>query len=203
MIGYKGMDTVNLSPARERVLDVAEQVFSQRGYASVTMRDIAALLKMKVSSLYYHVPNGKEELFVAVITRNLRRHEKGLREAIHDAGERWQDQLYSAAHWLLAQPSLDMGRFAQVDQHALSGEHAQQIFLGMYTALFAPLEQIFATAQQQVGAAGPYPGVLAGAFLSMVEGFRNAPSPQGSFPLSSRQSFDSVLAVLIKGLEAG
>ncbi len=195
--------TSDLSPARERVLDVAEQLFSQRGYASVTMRDIAAQLKMKVSSLYYHAPNGKEELFVAVMTRNLRRHEHGLREAIDTAGERWQDQLYSAAHWLLAQPSLDMGRFAQVDQHSLSSEHAQQIFQGMYTGLFAPLEQIFARAQAEVGTTSPYPGVLAGAFLSMLEGFRNAPKPVPGFPLSASQSLDSVVAVLIKGLEAG
>lgn len=197
------MTTSDISPARERVLDVAEQLFSQRGYASVTMRDIAAQLKMKVSSLYYHAPNGKEELFVAVMTRNLQRHEKGLREAIDTAGERWQEQLYSAAHWLLAQPSLDMGRFAQVDQHALTSEHAQQIFQGMYTALFAPLEQIFADAQAQVGTTSPYPGVLAGVFLSMVEGFRNAPKPQSDFPLSATQTLDSVIAVLIKGLEAG
>jgi AcrR family transcriptional regulator len=195
--------TSDLSPARERVLDVAEQLFSQRGYASVTMRDIAAQLKMKVSSLYYHAPNGKEELFVAVMTRNLRRHENGLREAIDAAGERWQDQLYSAAHWLLAQPSPDMGRFAQVDQHALSGEHAQQIFQGMYRGLFAPLEQIFARAQAEVGTTTPYPGVLAGAFLSMIEGFRNAPKPVPGFALSTSQSLDSVIAVLIKGLEAG
>jgi AcrR family transcriptional regulator len=197
------MMTPDISPARERVLDAAEQLFSQRGYASVTMRDIAAQLKMKVSSLYYHAPNGKEELFVAVMTRNLRRHEQGLREAIATAGERWQEQLYSAGHWLLAQPALDMGRFAQVDQHALSSEHAQQIFQGMYTALFAPLEQIFAQAQAQIGTTSPYPGVLAGAFLSMIEGFRNAPTPDRSFPLSSTQSLDSVIAVLIKGLEAG
>jgi len=31
-------------------------------------------LQMKVASLYYHVPNGKEELFVAVVERMMQRH---------------------------------------------------------------------------------------------------------------------------------
>jgi TetR/AcrR family transcriptional regulator, cholesterol catabolism regulator len=196
------MTSSDYSPARERVLDVAEQLFSQRGYASVTMRDIAAQLKMKVSSLYYHAPNGKEELFVAVLTRNLARHERGLRAAIEQAGTNWQQQLYAAAHWLLEQPSLDMRRFIQSDQHALSSAHTQQIIQGMYTSLFDPLVQIFVRAQEETGADSPYPGVLAGAFLSLVEGFRDAPSPLPEFPHTLAQSFDSVLAVLIKGLEA-
>ncbi|MBA3468483.1 MAG: TetR/AcrR family transcriptional regulator [Herpetosiphonaceae bacterium] len=202
MLVQSPQNLTDISPARERVLDAAEQLFSQRGYASVTMRAIATQLQMKVSSLYYHAPNGKEELFVAVIMRNVQRHEQGLREALASAGS-WQQQLYSAAHWLLAQPSLDMGRFAMIDQHALNSEHAEQIITGMYTALFAPLELVFAEAQARIGATTPNPFVLAGAFVALVEGFRNAPPPPSSFPLNTTQALDSVLAVLIKGLEAG
>ncbi len=49
--------------ARERVLDAAERLFAERGYASVTLRDIAAEVGIRHTSLYHHVPGGKEAIF--------------------------------------------------------------------------------------------------------------------------------------------
>lgn len=195
------MSDTEQSSARERVLDVAERLFSQRGFASVTMRDIATQLSIKVSSLYYHAPNGKEELFVAVMQRNLQRHRRGLAQAIQAAGGQWQQQLLNAAHWMLAQPALDMHRFIQIDQHALSKEHVDQLTAGMYSALFIPLESIFITAQTDTGNSLPHPGILAGTFISIIEGFRNAPIPDDGF-INKAQSVDQVLGIFIKGLEA-
>jgi AcrR family transcriptional regulator len=47
----------------QRVLDVAEGLFIDRGYHAITLRDIADELGIKQASLYYHFPGGKEELF--------------------------------------------------------------------------------------------------------------------------------------------
>ena len=49
-----------LSEARERVLDGAAKLFTERGYAAVTLRDIAAEVGIRHTSLYHHVPGGKE-----------------------------------------------------------------------------------------------------------------------------------------------
>jgi len=59
------------SDASARVLDAAEQLFIQHGYAAVTLRTIADALGMRQASLYYHFPEGKEQLFVAMATRSL------------------------------------------------------------------------------------------------------------------------------------
>jgi len=48
----------------------------------VSMRDIADALAMRQASLYYHVPEGKEQLYVEVAMRNLRRHQAGINQAI-------------------------------------------------------------------------------------------------------------------------
>ena len=66
------------SQPKERLLDVAERLFSSKGFAAVTLRDIAQALSLSHASLYYHFPGGKEELFIQVMKRNILRHGEAL-----------------------------------------------------------------------------------------------------------------------------
>jgi AcrR family transcriptional regulator len=52
---------------RQRILDVARQLFVERGYAGTSIRDIAEELRMTKGSLYYHF-SSKEELLHALMT---------------------------------------------------------------------------------------------------------------------------------------
>src|SRR5215204_6155144 len=90
--------------ARERVLNVAEHLFRERGYASVTLKDIADELGMKQASLYYHVPGGKEALFIEVSERGFHQHRVGLEGAIASAGSELREQMRGAARWILSHP---------------------------------------------------------------------------------------------------
>lgn len=56
--------------SRERVLEAAASIFSDRGYAGATMRDIAQAAEMKAGSLYYYYPS-KELLIEAVIDQGI------------------------------------------------------------------------------------------------------------------------------------
>ena len=58
------------SEAHERLLNVAEHLFLTRGYAAVSMRDIADALHVRQATLYYHVPEGKNQLFLKVAERS-------------------------------------------------------------------------------------------------------------------------------------
>jgi AcrR family transcriptional regulator len=51
---------------RRRILDAAAVAFQRRGYATVTLKDIAALADLQAGSLYYHFDT-KEELVEAVL----------------------------------------------------------------------------------------------------------------------------------------
>lgn len=53
---------------REQILDTAEGLFSEYGYASTSMRDIAQELGMKAGSLYSHI-SSKEDLLWEVVHR--------------------------------------------------------------------------------------------------------------------------------------
>jgi len=53
-----------------RVLDAAEYVFAEYGFAGASVRDIAARADLNAASLYNHFP-GKQELYEAVLDRGL------------------------------------------------------------------------------------------------------------------------------------
>jgi len=51
--------------ARERIISVAETLFTKQGFDGASMRDIAAAAEMQPASMYYHF-DSKEELLWAV-----------------------------------------------------------------------------------------------------------------------------------------
>jgi TetR/AcrR family transcriptional regulator, cholesterol catabolism regulator len=54
----------------ERLLDAAAALFSQKGYAAATTREIAGILGIRKASLYYHIEN-KEDLLYAICKSSL------------------------------------------------------------------------------------------------------------------------------------
>ena len=56
---------------RDRILDTAEALFAERGFAATTVRDIASAIDLTAASLYNHF-SGKDALYAAVLERGLR-----------------------------------------------------------------------------------------------------------------------------------
>ncbi len=56
----------NKENSRQKILDVAIQLFSKSGFSNVSIREIAAAAGIKSASLYYHFPN-KQSIYLAVI----------------------------------------------------------------------------------------------------------------------------------------
>ncbi len=53
---------------RDRVLQVAQALFAERGYRGTSLRDIAKRIGIKAPSLLHHFPS-KQQLYIAVIER--------------------------------------------------------------------------------------------------------------------------------------
>ena len=83
----------NESSSRATVLNAAEELFAARGYAAVTLKDIAKQLGIKQASLYYHVPGGKEDLFVEVMLRHLERRRQAFEHIIATGSTTLEDCL--------------------------------------------------------------------------------------------------------------
>lgn len=185
--------------ARMRILDVAESLFMNRGFDSVTLRDIAGPLGLSHASLYYHFPGGKEELFAEVLERNIRRHGAGLSAAIEAGGAKLRGKLRGAAAWLLSQPPMDLIRMAQTDLKALKPEVARRISGLVYELMLGRLEAVIAAARDSGETGHCDAGLLAGGLLGMVESLHSVP-----VEIVGRERYAmacELIDVILKGIE--
>src|SRR5262245_8982557 len=66
--------TATLQPTRDALLDAAESLFSERGYASVGIREIADRAGANIAGIKYHF-GSKSELYLATVRRAMSRDE--------------------------------------------------------------------------------------------------------------------------------
>lgn len=191
-------DSTPSTESRERVLDAAERLFAKKGYAAVTLRDIAADIGIRHTSLYHHVPGGKEQLFIEVTERHLKRHHAGLNEAIAQATPNIRSQLYAAANWLLSQPPMDLVRMMYSDMPAIEQSHAQRLSLVAYDSLIMPLQEALERARQNGEIQHPNAGLVAGALLGMIESMYSV--PDYAIETSRPEMAHAVIDVLLDGL---
>ncbi|NJN94756.1 MAG: TetR/AcrR family transcriptional regulator [Anaerolineales bacterium] len=161
--------------ARERVLEAAERLFAGKGYTAVTLRDIAAEVGIKHTSLYHHVPGGKEELFIEVTVRGFEQHRAGLNQAIHQAEPDVQSRLRVVAEWLLSHPPIDLIRLTYSDMPAIAPAQAERLSELAFESLIMPVTHLLEQAQQQGEIAHHDLGLIAGGFIGMIESLHSVP----------------------------
>lgn len=66
--------------AAERILEAADELFSTRGFAGVSVRDVAEAAGVKKASVFYHYKS-KDELFERVLERYYAAHARVLQAA--------------------------------------------------------------------------------------------------------------------------
>lgn len=176
------MEHEEFGDAKQRVLDVAEQLFIQRGYAAITLRDIADQLGMRQASLYYHFPEGKEQLFVAMAMRVFERHQAGMQKAIEAADDGIATQLHGIADWFTTQPPINLLGMMHADMPALSPAQAEHLSQVAYKAMFTPLRQMFMAAEARGEIRMVHPDLLAGCFLSLMDGLHHGEHRTGAPP---------------------
>jgi AcrR family transcriptional regulator len=184
--------------ARERVLNVAEILFRQRGYNVVTMRDIAEEVGIRQASLYYHFPS-KEQLFITVLEQVFERHRHGLHQVLDSAGNDLRMQLHAASSWFISQPPIHFLSVMHTDMPVLSEQETQRLSLIAESAIFQPIQQVFATAQAQGKIRYVKPNLLAGFFLSIIDGINYA----STLPEAAKKDVmaSEMVSVLLDGLQ--
>ena len=161
--------------ARERVLEAAESCFMARGYAAVTLRDIAAAVGIKHTSLYHHVPGGKEELFVEVVERSLERHRQGLRVAVERSPNALRPRLHAVADWFLTQSPMDLVRMTQSDIPALSEQASGHLEQLTHQSVLRPVERIIRDAYEAGEIRNTEFGLVAGGIVGMLQSLFSVP----------------------------
>lgn len=186
------------SDARQRVLDVAEDLFMRQGYHSITLRDVAEALEMRQASLYYHFPEGKEQLFVAVATRSFERHRLGMEAAIAGAPTDVRAQLDAIAGWFTSQPPLNLMGMMHADMPALTPAQRQHLSRVAYDDMFTPLRHLFLAAQARGEIRPVLPDLLAGSFLTLLDGLNHALRQEGAPPRAILVA--EIITILLDGI---
>jgi len=73
-LAWKGASMVKINPTKERIIFESLNLFSQKGYDGVSMRDIAAAVGIKGASIYNHF-KGKEEILQAIFSEMTKRYD--------------------------------------------------------------------------------------------------------------------------------
>lgn len=186
-----------LSESYEQLLRVAEELFGARGYTAVTLKDIAERLGVRQAALYYHVPAGKEQLYVEVMRRTFLRHRDGLERAATEAEPRLTAQLGAMASWLMSQPPIGMARLARTDLPALSPAHAAQLGELGQQALIDPVQRVITQAYERGETRLVDAQVMASVFLAMIDSLHEI---YQSKPISKDVLARDVVETLLLGL---
>ncbi|MCU0464630.1 MAG: TetR/AcrR family transcriptional regulator [Anaerolineae bacterium] len=184
----------------QRVLDAADDLFSRRGYADVTLRDIGQASGVHHSSLYYYAPGGKEQLYADVMARNLARHRTGVEQALAGAGDDLRAQLLAVGRWFMSQPMLDMARMAHSDLRAISPSKIEALTAQAFT-LHAPIIDALQAAIDRGEVRFNDPKLATYAFVSMVQGMKAIPVAYDAAVLD--ESLVRLVELLMSGLVGG
>jgi AcrR family transcriptional regulator len=93
---------------KERILNEARDQFVARGYADVTMQEIADAVGLTKAAIYYHFGD-KESLFEAVFEAEAARNADGI-VAQMESTPSFSDQLERVAHFMLVTGGSSLGR---------------------------------------------------------------------------------------------
>jgi TetR/AcrR family transcriptional regulator, cholesterol catabolism regulator len=157
------------SDARDAMLRVAERLFNERGYKSVKLQDIASELGVKQAALYYHVPEGKEQLYIEAMNRSLERHSAGLERVRAEANPDISSQMNAVAGWLLSQPPLDLARVSRSDLPALTEKNQYELAQSADKMLVKPIRDMLTTAYERGEIRYMDTKIMASVFLTVID----------------------------------
>lgn len=189
------------SVSRERLLAAAEKLFSQKGYHSVTLRDIAFEIGIRQASLYHHAPGGKEELFIEVMERIFTRHKDGSGAAIQGCKNDLRSRLRAVSEWLLTQPPMDLVRMTYSDMPAISEKEAHRLSEMAYESMIVPLIEVLGAAQTAGEIKSTDLALIAGAFVGMVESLHAVPEEEAQRKTKIEMAYELV-DVWLNGLSS-
>ncbi len=192
-------EALEISHSRVRVLDAAEKLFMERGYASVTMRDIADALGVKQAALYYHVPNGKEQLYREVVARHMIHQREGLEKVIAAARPELEAQLNAITDWLVEQGPVDLMRMVRSDAVQISDSYAEELIHQVDQAMMQPIIKVIKAAQARGEVRRIVPEMVAGMLLALTNWAVYFDSTS-RFSVSSKVMMRQVIELMLNGI---
>lgn len=126
---------------RHLVVKAADALMHQYGYQGFSMDDVAKAVGVRKATLYYHFPEGKEEIVLAVADQMMTEDETGIQNA-YQSKSTTREQLCAIAEYAFLQRT-DGARVLRDALRFISPEHQQKVFLRFRTKQFDLVHQVF------------------------------------------------------------
>lgn len=127
------------SSTRERILQAADRLWSERGVGGASLDDIARAASVTKPTLYYYFTD-KSALFTEVVCSVLEEHGSGLRTASRN-GSRARERLVAAVTFLV-KARCSGPRLLRDGGVALTVDQTSQARSAVFRHFFSPVQQI-------------------------------------------------------------
>jgi AcrR family transcriptional regulator len=128
---------------RERILQVAEQLYYAGGYEHINLQVIADQIGVSKTALFHHFKN-KQELFYATLLHMLARYHAIFAEALTRDGQSVRERLRSIMQGLTRLGPFDMMRFSREEYGLLSPEQQAEVERAWRASLFDVVHRLLA-----------------------------------------------------------
>ena len=133
---------------RQRILDVAEELFTERGYRAVSIRDIAQACEVSNAALYYHF-SSKEALFNEVVDHHAVSLSARMSQAAQsvDSARKKVEAILAEYAWVTAErrsPLFLLRREAK----SMDKPQSREQFRRLIHAMLRPLEEVLSEAME-------------------------------------------------------
>lgn len=117
---------------KDRIIDVASELFLQQGYEATSVRQIADEVGVTEAALYYHFKEGKQELLQAVITCQMPNFKQVLEdckgaESLEELIVRYGDSVARTAETLIPKMRWFICEFSNIPPEKRNFLHQKQI----------------------------------------------------------------------------
>jgi len=113
---------------REKIIEVAAELFGEKGYSATSIRDISQALKVSIATLYYYFKNKEDLLFTIIdsIGNDLLGMLKQAQDEFDDPKEGLREML--SRHIALTEKKKNRVKVYVVEQHNLSKKFKKIIY---------------------------------------------------------------------------
>ena len=155
------------SGGRARILQVARAAFVERGYADVSMQDIAGAARLTKAGIYYHFKD-KLDLFEAVVIAEMERLHQGVSEQLAP-GPPLRSQLERVTTFALGADRGDLSRLI-ADAQRYCGRDRLRVLKAQIETPFGLLRAAFVAAQERGEIGDSDIDRVLTLYLNMIEG---------------------------------
>jgi len=190
-------DEIGAGQRRAQILATAADLFERRGYAAVSLGEIAAAVGVSKAALYHHFPN-KGAIYAEIMRDVLRRIGESIERTVRGPGPvaaKLQILAEVAIVWVASDADLD-AMMRDADEH-LAPTQRTEIDLAHRKVLRA-LEDLMREGISRGELGEGDPRLLAHAFWSLLGGFSGRPGSDAGFQ-GRPEVADAVVALFLQG----